>query len=729
MDTRVFSVYNLARGALLNSALKVAESAHQPLKLLDQLISGLGLGSQSGLWLLPVTSPPLIPRVFPYDFIYLDPDYRVLHTAEIGPGVDFPPYPPSAASALILPSGNILASKTAPGDRLLICPAEELEAQIAASESANAAPISAIPASPESPAVPRSTRKRSAAAISESSSDQTISLPVLGNSAPSARQSAGCGSIALNVASAVRTTTRTSNTTPFEQAIEKALAAEPSQSSTLQLEPAPPGIEESAAPPDRTNHATAPIESAVSAAQSAAKPPISITEVVLNQPRPVQAPIIEHHTDPEDLFSNWVVSPSAAPGWVIENGFNPPVSSKAVTGPQLSERGPASGGAATHGPAKAESKSQPAQAASLPEAQTPVDSGGASSAAPSPRPAPASPSRQKSSTSAPARQKLPAASTGSAQISASTTFSATPYSMWRVSTPTAVAPASPARSSPAAEIGSPNRSKSPADSGIASLKSGPAQPERTTARTGENSGRPSTAQFVRSIQERIERLQENSAPNIVPTQAVTPAEPIRPAAQAPPQSPPPTPAHASKRPTPDSGAINSTPAKVAAPAAHAEIPLPLTSAPNPQFRAAHAEVTVKPEPPRSTLKSRFQKWLKPTSAPSDRRRAARRYVPGMVAHYFTGGAPKPHAIADISMTGFYLLTEDRWMPGTMIQMTLQKPTSKGDRKQSITVLSRVVRRGSDGVATEFVMPGTLDPYSHEVPSSQATDRFALARFL
>jgi hypothetical protein len=101
----------------------------------------------------------------------------------------------------------------------------------------------------------------------------------------------------------------------------------------------------------------------------------------------------------------------------------------------------------------------------------------------------------------------------------------------------------------------------------------------------------------------------------------------------------------------------------------------------------------------------------------------------MVAHYFTGGSPKPYDVADISMTGFYLLTDDRWMPETMIQMTLQKPCAKGERKQSITVLSRIVRRGSDGVAAEFVMPEGLDPMSHDVQPSQATDRFSLARFL
>jgi len=100
----------------------------------------------------------------------------------------------------------------------------------------------------------------------------------------------------------------------------------------------------------------------------------------------------------------------------------------------------------------------------------------------------------------------------------------------------------------------------------------------------------------------------------------------------------------------------------------------------------------------------------------------------MVAHYFTGGSPQPHSVADISMTGFYLLTEDRWMTGTMIQMTMQKPSKRGG-KQSITVLSKIVRRGSDGVGAEFVMPESIDSHTRDIQPSQATDRFALARFL
>ena len=131
---------------------------------------------------------------------------------------------------------------------------------------------------------------------------------------------------------------------------------------------------------------------------------------------------------------------------------------------------------------------------------------------------------------------------------------------------------------------------------------------------------------------------------------------------------------------------------------------------------------------RNTLRSRIKQWLNPVTTPGNRRRAERRYVPGMVAHYFTGGAPKPQAIADISMTGLYLLTDERWMTGTMIQMTMQKPSKRGG-KQSITVLSRIVRRGSDGVGAEFVMPESIDSRSHEIQPSQATDRLALSRFL
>jgi hypothetical protein len=98
-------------------------------------------------------------------------------------------------------------------------------------------------------------------------------------------------------------------------------------------------------------------------------------------------------------------------------------------------------------------------------------------------------------------------------------------------------------------------------------------------------------------------------------------------------------------------------------------------------------------------------WLFPD--PPDPRKMLRQPVEGLVAHFFTGGAPQAHEIRDVSPTGFYLVTAERWYPGTLIRMTLSKPDigqSPADR--SITIQARAVRWGNDGVGLEFVVePG------------------------
>ena len=133
---------------------------------------------------------------------------------------------------------------------------------------------------------------------------------------------------------------------------------------------------------------------------------------------------------------------------------------------------------------------------------------------------------------------------------------------------------------------------------------------------------------------------------------------------------------------------------------------------------------------KGTQARRVPNPLNPEALHRDRRRAIRRTVPGLVAFYFTGGAPQPYTVADISATGFYLLTRDQWMPETMILMTLQKPVNEGKhRRESITVLTRIVRRGDEGIGAEFVMPESLSSNNHDIKPSRATDRMALARFL
>jgi hypothetical protein len=86
----------------------------------------------------------------------------------------------------------------------------------------------------------------------------------------------------------------------------------------------------------------------------------------------------------------------------------------------------------------------------------------------------------------------------------------------------------------------------------------------------------------------------------------------------------------------------------------------------------------------------------------ERRRAGRRIIAGLVAYYWDGGRPTAHNVKDISLTGLYMLTQDRWYPGTIIQLTLQetdKTIAPSDRW--IIVHAKVVRQGPDGVGLLF----------------------------
>jgi len=95
------------------------------------------------------------------------------------------------------------------------------------------------------------------------------------------------------------------------------------------------------------------------------------------------------------------------------------------------------------------------------------------------------------------------------------------------------------------------------------------------------------------------------------------------------------------------------------------------------------------------------KWLFPD--PPDPRKMSRLPVAGLVAHFFTGGAPQPHEIRDMSLTGLYVVTTERWYPGTLIRMTLtRQDTGQSISDRSITVQAKSVRWGNDGVGLEFV---------------------------
>jgi PilZ domain-containing protein len=123
--------------------------------------------------------------------------------------------------------------------------------------------------------------------------------------------------------------------------------------------------------------------------------------------------------------------------------------------------------------------------------------------------------------------------------------------------------------------------------------------------------------------------------------------------------------------------------------------------------------TVSPQPdqaPAPRWKATPSKsWLKRlvSGEPSDPRKAPRTALPWLVAYFFTGGRPVPHDIRDVSVTGVYVFTEDRWYPGTVVRMTLTDKRNPA-AERSFTINAEVIRSSDDGVGFQFVLKDGKD---------------------
>src|SRR5580698_7019955 len=94
---------------------------------------------------------------------------------------------------------------------------------------------------------------------------------------------------------------------------------------------------------------------------------------------------------------------------------------------------------------------------------------------------------------------------------------------------------------------------------------------------------------------------------------------------------------------------------------------------------------------------------------ADSKRAERRPAHGFVAHYWSGTAARRDEIKDISSTGLYLLTEERWLPGTVVSLSLQMRSPLEEiSERRITVQAKTVRWGEDGVGFSFILPDDAD---------------------
>jgi hypothetical protein len=108
-----------------------------------------------------------------------------------------------------------------------------------------------------------------------------------------------------------------------------------------------------------------------------------------------------------------------------------------------------------------------------------------------------------------------------------------------------------------------------------------------------------------------------------------------------------------------------------------------------------------------SLKSWFEKAFPQQTAQQSR--AERRPVPGLEAIHWTGSSPGLDIVRNISSTGMYLVTRERWPQGEVNPVRLVYPDLTDDSPdRQVTLQTKAVRWGEDGMGLTFILPECMD---------------------
>jgi len=109
-----------------------------------------------------------------------------------------------------------------------------------------------------------------------------------------------------------------------------------------------------------------------------------------------------------------------------------------------------------------------------------------------------------------------------------------------------------------------------------------------------------------------------------------------------------------------------------------------------------------------TAVNQWKSWIRRLGHP-EKPRAERRTRSGFIAWHTNNPASYPSVVKDLSSTGLYLLTEERWPIDELIPLTIElEGLPKNPAEDRIRVQARVARHGEDGIGLEFVLPVGLD---------------------
>jgi uncharacterized protein len=122
-----YCAYNETRERFLSADVEVADFSPA---ILDARLPALTPGSGVALWILPFRSINAASVRVPLDLLYLDRSCVVLDAVESFPISPESPSSSLAASLLVLPAETINSSRIRYGDRLLLCPPDEMRRRL-----------------------------------------------------------------------------------------------------------------------------------------------------------------------------------------------------------------------------------------------------------------------------------------------------------------------------------------------------------------------------------------------------------------------------------------------------------------------------------------------------------------------------------------------------------------------------------------------------------------------
>jgi hypothetical protein len=103
------------------------------------------------------------------------------------------------------------------------------------------------------------------------------------------------------------------------------------------------------------------------------------------------------------------------------------------------------------------------------------------------------------------------------------------------------------------------------------------------------------------------------------------------------------------------------------------------------------------------------------------RRAERRNPMSLTAYHWKGASALQNSVRDISATGAFLVTQERWEPGEIVSLSLQR-TGPPEKENSFSVQARAVRWDDEGVAVSFVLPPGADLRLWQSPLKNASEQ-------